>query len=400
MGSQPLRPCTQVAHLLRFHRQSNNLTLREVSESMAEMGEPLPISTLARIEQGKLDPGTRRLHLLMRFFDIPAELVTELVSLEVEQAEVPSGKTAKWLREKAKDHFEKGRRAEGLAHAIALLGLVSTDETSAHDRQDALLTLAVMASNQNHDRFAEHIIDQLLCEPPVPKMMWRVLFFAGQIWSAKGAMEVAVALTERAQNHVAPGDRFAYALILGQLGMFRHWQGALDLALENFQHAVRHFRAFSGRLEKEAFPNTLYQYSQVQHQLGQTSQAVRSAREACRIAAEQGFVGVEVKARAVLSRTYAGSGRFDEAEEVLQPAYGLINKHTDLDAETCSVYHAQRQIHLLREDPQAADAILQRVAPFVERCGTDPSPTIRELREALDEQAAPSVPRPRRARGA
>jgi transcriptional regulator with XRE-family HTH domain len=79
MGSAALKPSVAVGRLLRQRRKEMKLTLREVSERMADRGDRIPTSTLVRIEQGKLDPGVRRLHLLLRLYDLPPHLIADLV---------------------------------------------------------------------------------------------------------------------------------------------------------------------------------------------------------------------------------------------------------------------------------------------------------------------------------
>ena len=66
-----MKPAVSVGRLLRRKRKDLRLTLREVSERMAERGDRIHVSTLVRVEQGKLDPGVRRLHLLLRLYDVP-----------------------------------------------------------------------------------------------------------------------------------------------------------------------------------------------------------------------------------------------------------------------------------------------------------------------------------------
>ena len=76
MGSAALKPSIAVGRLFRNRRHEMRLTLRDVSERMEEMGERFPTSTLIRVEQGKLDPGVRRLHLLMKLYRIPLVIAT------------------------------------------------------------------------------------------------------------------------------------------------------------------------------------------------------------------------------------------------------------------------------------------------------------------------------------
>ncbi len=75
MGTVAVRTSPSVSRLLRRKREELGLSLRAVEQKLAEQGERFPASTLSRIEQGKLDPGVRRLHQLLRLYKIPPHLV-------------------------------------------------------------------------------------------------------------------------------------------------------------------------------------------------------------------------------------------------------------------------------------------------------------------------------------
>src|SRR5262249_8414776 len=57
VGTAATKVSVSVGQLLRKKRHQFDLSLRDVSLRLAEAGGAIPVSTLARIEQGKLDPG-------------------------------------------------------------------------------------------------------------------------------------------------------------------------------------------------------------------------------------------------------------------------------------------------------------------------------------------------------
>src|SRR5262245_21964846 len=82
MPAGSVRPSAALGRLLRERRTTLRLSLSEVSRRLAATGSPVPHSTLVRIEQGRLDPGVRRLHQLLRLYEIPPHLVADVVELE------------------------------------------------------------------------------------------------------------------------------------------------------------------------------------------------------------------------------------------------------------------------------------------------------------------------------
>ena len=89
MPSKPLEASPAMARLLRERRRELGLTLRDVQKLTQEGGKPIPHSTLARIESGRLDPGVRRLQQLLRLYRLPAQAAGDLLDLEAMAGAVP-----------------------------------------------------------------------------------------------------------------------------------------------------------------------------------------------------------------------------------------------------------------------------------------------------------------------
>lgn len=198
MGSAALKPSLAVGRLLRQRRKEMRLTLREVSERMADRGDRIPTSTLVRIEQGKLDPGVRRLHLLLRLYDLPAHLVADLVELEGLAVEPPAETDPEALFRGGVECLKRGDVSSGLAYLFALRERVGNDDAGRLMRQKAILTFAVTARNLGKFRLARQLVDELLCEPPDASLRVNVLVLASSLWRGLGSLDAALAFVRQA----------------------------------------------------------------------------------------------------------------------------------------------------------------------------------------------------------
>ena len=104
-----------MARLLRERRRELGLTLREVQKLTQESGKPIPHSTLARIESGRLDPGVRRLQQLLRLYRLPAQAAGDLLDLESIAGAVPFERDPLKLRTLAIEAWRAGRVPEAMA---------------------------------------------------------------------------------------------------------------------------------------------------------------------------------------------------------------------------------------------------------------------------------------------
>src|SRR6185369_4339740 len=127
MGSSPVVTSKNLAALLRRRRESLHLTLRQVAVRAEERGERLPPSTLSRIESGKLDPGVRRLNVLIRLYDLQPDYVADLVEIESLAVQRPTGDLAT-LQQEGERYWEKGDIPQALGHALAVMEHAPQDE--------------------------------------------------------------------------------------------------------------------------------------------------------------------------------------------------------------------------------------------------------------------------------
>jgi len=227
-----------VGQLLRDKRKQRRLTLREVSECMAERGERIPTSTLARVEQGKLDPGVRRLHFLLDFYDVSAELVAELVEMERLAAKPPTGMSLEELHRNGLEYWRRGDVAQGLAHLVALRTVDAGDTESLRMRQRTALAFASAASELGKPRLARHIVDELLCEPPDRMLLPGVLLLAGRLWHGRGSTEAALALVREAAHNIDHDDHEELACLLQEQAEMLFEAGRLSEAAEAAESVI------------------------------------------------------------------------------------------------------------------------------------------------------------------
>ncbi len=175
MGRVAIKPSLLLGRLLRKERLRQRLTLKEVSERLEVRGHPVPSSTLTRIEQGKLDPGVRRLFLLLDLLQIPGHLAADLVQLEAQAGEVPTTQDPDELIEAGLAAWRRGEIGFGLACLFALRERVGDDPAMQLQRQRAMLSFAAAARDLGKFRVARQIVDDLLCEPPLPSILINTL---------------------------------------------------------------------------------------------------------------------------------------------------------------------------------------------------------------------------------
>lgn len=200
MGSSSIPSSAAVAKLLRQRRRALGLTLREVSDRTSGEGGRIPVSTLARIEAGHLDPGVVRLHALLRVYDISPHLAADLIELEELAVEPPEGRDLDTLHREGVDHFNAGRYAEGLAHFIAVQQYAVAGSGDELTRQRAMVAFGAAARDLGKIRLAKKIVDDLLCTPPDPSLLVNVLVLGASTWRALGSLDAAIAFLDRAEK--------------------------------------------------------------------------------------------------------------------------------------------------------------------------------------------------------
>lgn len=383
MGSAAIKPSMAVGRMLRNRRKELRLTLREVSEQLEQRGERFPTSTLVRVEQGKLDPGVRRLHLLLRLYRIPPHLVADLVELEEHAVDEPGDVDLETHRQAAIENLERGNTAQALAHLFAIGQQVGDDAKSKRERQAATLNIASAARDLGKLRLARQIVDDLLCEPPVPALLTEVHIVSSTLWRRQGSVEAALAFIRQAATHADPKKARQRAWILHQEGALLASSGKPKQAIASIDKAIRLYRRtkdFDG--EARAM---IVRVGALEAQ-GDRTAAIACARRAIRAAGRKGHELPQISARLELGRMLVESGSAESGLEELRKALAqsvvLENKHCEFHA-----HYALWKAYEKTGDTERMKFEFQSAGYFVKFID-DTSAEAREFRRVLLEQKA------------
>jgi tetratricopeptide (TPR) repeat protein len=365
-----------VGRLLRSRRKELGLTLQAVSEQMAARGEPFPTSTLVRVEQGKLDPGVRRLHLLLRVYDLPAQLVDDLVELEAIAAEEPEARNLEKLYSEGIEHWKRGDIGKGLAHLFAIRVQTPKDDPSRLIRQKATLAFSIAARDVGKIRLARQLIDDLLCEPPDPTLMARVLIQAASVWAAVGSVEAALAFVRQAASHLKPGDHRELAWVSHQEGKLLQQRGDTEPAGRAIDRAIALYRTL-GDTDGEARASIVR--IGILEARGDLGKAMTFARKVIRMAERSDNKLALVSARLEVGRLLLRSGCPQPALEELRRAQALAVLMEDRIAEFHAHYYSWKA-HKAVGGRDRARFELQAARHFVELIDAS-TPEAREIRD-------------------
>ncbi|HKQ60852.1 MAG TPA: helix-turn-helix domain-containing protein [Candidatus Polarisedimenticolaceae bacterium] len=241
MGSAAIRASKRLGEFLRRKRQGLGLTLRDVAVRTAEEGERLPGSTLVRIEQGKLDPGVRRLHLLMRLYDLAPHELAERLELETQQLEPPAEPDPHKLYERGIELWQEGQGLQALNQLLAVRESTPRDAEQRVLRQRAALASATIAHRLGKTRVAKQMLDDLLCEPPDVSMELDCFVLCSSLWRALGSQEMATLMIEHALGLSQAGPPSRLAEVLYRSAKLHHEAGRHAEATDRLERALRHY---------------------------------------------------------------------------------------------------------------------------------------------------------------
>jgi tetratricopeptide (TPR) repeat protein len=337
MGSVAIKASPAVGRLLRQRRKELGLTLKEVSARIEKQGEKLPVSTLTRVEQGKLDPGLRRLYLLLRLYQVPVHMVPDLLELEELAAEEPVGKDLPTLFRDGLAEWKKGNVGDALAHLFAIRYSVPADEESRSLRQEATLSFAVAARELGRLALARQLVDDLLCEPPADELLAKILILSSTLWSAQGSCAMGLATIRQAALHLVPGDDRQRAWMLHQEARLLIETGEPGEAEPILEQAMKLYRVVS---DAHGETKALITRIGVLDAQGDPDGARSCADQALEIAKEHEYGLLEMAARIEIGRLLVNSGSAEEGVKQLRTA---LSKAVLLD-DTIAEFHAHYQL--------------------------------------------------------
>ena len=390
MGRAAHKPSAAVGQLLRNGRLELNWSLREVSERSAERGELIPTSTLVRVEMGRLDPGVRRLHVLLGLYDIPPHLVADVIELEELAVDEPVEEDLKALFENGIEFLKRGNTAQALAHLFKIREFVPEDPESRVLQQKATLAFASAARDLGKFNLARRLVDDLLCLPPDPTILGRVLVLASNLWKGQGSLEAALAFIRQAATHVSDREPREIAWVLHQEAQLLQELGDLDGASETVELAIKMYRKAKDT-DGEA-RGRIVQFGILESR-GEFDAAIACAKKVIRTAERHEHELPLVGAQLGLGRVLVSSGSTDEGiaqlRKALSRAVLLENKLLEFYAH----YHLWKA-HEATGDLDRTRFELQSAGYFVKFI--DPaSPEARDVRQMLEEKGGG---RPRRRR--
>lgn len=309
-----MRTAGGLARQLRRRREDLGLTLQDVSRRAAALNEPVPVSTLSQIERGVLDPGVRRLNVLLRICGLDPVVAAELADLEARADALPD-EDLPTLRSELDRYWKEGNAPQSLSRIFAILLRTDRDPVGRIERQKALQFCAIVARQFGKLRLARQIVDDLLCEPLEPPLLIDVLVLSSNLWDRRGGIEVAGALLKHAEARIDPTDTRRVSILKHQraklelkLNQPESAASLLEAALSGYQAAADTHNEAKARLLRVS----------VLEKAGRGEEAAEAAREAIAFAEARDHGLVKTLAQIELGRVLLGLGRVEESAQEIR----------------------------------------------------------------------------------
>ncbi len=338
------------------------LTLREVQRQTEEIGQPISSATINRVEQGKVDPGVKRLHTLLRVYDLPVHLASDLLDIEDFAANMPPKSVPlEQLHRDGVRHWKQGRLREGMAFLLALRERQPTESPARRERQRGLLSFSIAAKNLGKLRIAHQIVENLLLEPPEPDLMIHVLVEAAVCWHWLGSDEVALALLSHAEGHIDPNIQKQRAWVF-------HERASTLLSMERLDEAESALMVAFEAYEKAKEDYGLCQAMGTQVRLafarGDAATALETARSALEHAADHGFERLWVLRRIDEGRALFDIGETEPGLDAVHEALGKAVATRD-NVLQFHAHHALWKAHTALDNRRRANLELTAAGYFV-----------------------------------
>ncbi len=389
MGRAPIQPSVVVGQLLRERRKELGMTYREVSGRLAKSGFRLPASTLVRIEQGKLDPGVRRLHRLLRLYRVPPHLVEDLLQMEDLAGSEPVKGDLETLHREGVAAWKRGDFGKALACLNAVRRRVPDTPESRLLRQKVTLSFAVAARNGGKLRLARHLVDDLLCEPPDSTLVLSVLLLASSVWQRLGSHDAGIAFARQAATHLTPKSHRERAWVCHQNATLLLAAGRFKEALGQIGDALEAYRALRDTYEEAKI---LLLQVDVLAAMGKIDKGEWLARKTIQLARRHGHPQVVLTGRLKLGRLLIGRRATAEGLATIQDALGQAVLQRDRHAQFLAHYHLWKAHAGLGDEERARVEI--EAAGYYVRFVDEASPEADEIRDWLEKQGAPGATRP------
>jgi tetratricopeptide (TPR) repeat protein len=393
MGRAAVRTSPCVSRLLRKKREELGLSVRAVERKLAEQGERFPAATLCRIEQGKLDPGVRRLHQLLRLYRIPPHLVADAIDLEEIADETPAVGELETLYREGVECWKQGNIARGMACFLAVREHVPADRESRILRQKATLAFTVAARRLGKLRLAREVLEELFCEPLDESLVVNGLIQAASVWGGLGSSVLATGALRQAESLLTPGDHQQRAWVLHQKAKTLLLTGQVDEASKSLDQSLAAYRVL-GDTHGEGTARLLR--IAVLEARGDATGELAAAEAALAFADSHDLPQLALMARLAVGRlqvrTGSGGPGLQALEEGLRQAVLLGDRHAEFIA-----HHHLWKAHQALGDRERARFELQAARYFV-RFVDEASKDADEVRHITEEGGSHAEQGPRRRR--
>jgi tetratricopeptide (TPR) repeat protein len=231
-------PAAVLGRMLRRERARRRLSLQQVVNRLATDGPRIAPSTLMRFEKGTLNVGATQLFALLRLYEVPADLVADLVEIEELAGPIPAAGPPRPLYELGVEHARAGRPREALACFVAVRDSTAEDRTSQEVRQRALHSFAIVARNLGKYRLAMRVLEELFVDEPPRDLLVAALLVSASLWDCLGSVDKALADLAHASGLVSPDDERLRAMLLHQEATIRLSDGDVETAGERLEQAA------------------------------------------------------------------------------------------------------------------------------------------------------------------
>jgi transcriptional regulator with XRE-family HTH domain len=395
--SKPLPISPAVAQLLRDRRQSLGLTLRRVEELSAETGDPIPHSTLARIELGKFDPGVRRLRQLLDLYQLPIQAAGDVLDIEALAGATPIERDPAKLRDRALEAWRQGKIPEALACFLSFRRRVPNDEAHRAMRHESILAFAIASGSLGKVHLSRHMLDELLMEGPEPPVLVKILIQQSVVWRALGSPVAALAFVDVAAKYLRSDAPKQQGWIEHQRAHLLMEQRDFAAAAKSLALAVRyHRRAKSPHDEGLA----LLAMTRLGFERGDAKAALVAARRAERFGAKHKFNRIRLAAMVDQARALGAVGSLDAGRKLLRAV--LADSMVADDNRVCFYAHFYLWQNE-RDSGNAGRAAIElreasRYLKHVDHNSPEAHAVRREHGRVKDEESSPAVSRAHRSR--
>ncbi|HEX5042889.1 MAG TPA: hypothetical protein VFV75_08275 [Candidatus Polarisedimenticolaceae bacterium] len=387
-----IRASQDLARLLRQRRSELNLTLREVEERSKTYGKVIPFTTLAKVEQGRVDPGVVRFQQLLEAYDLPKEMALDVVSMETLRAEIPKKAEPQALYEEALRLWRAGQIGQALGHMYALREAVAGKPQFDELRRKAQLHFALVAANLGRFSLSRYLLEQLLREPLGPAMLLRVFVQLAGCWNRLGVHELALAMLGRAETfgaHVEPGEAAWLA----------HERALIELSRRNYAEARNSLKRARDLYRQAKDDRGVFKadvtLARIHLALGEARQAIRLANQVVEAAAM--YPALQPGARVLLGQAQLAGRQSEEAIATLRVALSEAVAADNASARYLAHHYLSMAFSLVG-DTERADVERHAAEQFQRYVDHEPDPLVFEGGTAESRAVDRVVPRKNRPR--